>query len=88
MNLQLPKISRIEEAAHNALDAFVYIFSMMGCTSRQKLRIPKLLAPNGSFVATKKVLSRHGSYLCRPALVVVCSFLSRHVFMLSSLIML
>ena len=45
------------------------------------------MAQIGSFVATKKVLWRHGSYLCRPALVVACNFLSRHIFMLSSLIL-
>ena len=60
----------------------------MGRTSRHKFWIPKYLAQNGRFVATKKVLSRHGSYLCRLALVVACSFLSRHIFMLSSLILL
>ena len=59
----------------------------MGRTSRHKLWIPKFLAQNGPFVATKKVLSRHGSYLCRPALVVAYSFLSRHIFMLSSSIL-
>ena len=46
------------------------------------------MAENGCFVAKKKVLSRHGSYLCRLAFVVACSFLSRHIFMLSSLILL
>ena len=60
---------------------------MMGRTSRQKLGIPKYLVQNGRFVATKKVLLRHGFYLCRPALVVAGSFLSRHIFMLSSSIM-
>ena len=60
---------------------------MMGRTSRHKLWIPKYLAQNGCFVTTKKVFSGHGSYLCRPALVVACSFLLRHIFMLSSLIL-
>ena len=60
---------------------------MMGRTSRHKLWILKFMVQNGSFVATKKVLSRHGSYLCRSALVVTYNFLSRHIFMLSSLIL-
>ena len=59
----------------------------MGRTSRHNLRIPKFLAQNGSFVTTKKVLSRHGSYLCRSTLVVAYSFLSRHISLLSSLIL-
>ena len=48
---------------------------------------PKNSGPNGRFVMTKKALLRHGFYLCRPALIVACSFLSRHTFMFSSLIM-
>ena len=75
------------EAPHSALDASIYRFSMMGHTSRHNLRIPKFLAQNGSFVATKKVMSQHGSYLCRSALIVACSFLSRHISLLSFLIL-
>ena len=46
------------------------------------------MAKNGHFVVAKKVLSRHGSYLCRLAFAVACSFLSWHIFMLFSLILL
>ena len=60
----------------------------MGRTSKHKLWIPKFLDQNGHFLATKKVLSRHGSYLCRSALIVACSFLSQHIFMLYSFILL
>ena len=60
----------------------------MGHTSRYKLWIPKFMAQNGRFVVTKKVLSRHGSYLWPPSLVVDYSFLSQHIFMLSSSILL
>ena len=60
----------------------------MGLISKHKLWIPKFLAQNGLFITTKKVLSRHDSYLYRPALIVACSFISRHISLLSSLILL
>ena len=53
---------------------------MMGRTSRHKLWIPKFLTQNGRFVATWFL-----SYCL--ALVVACSFMSQHIFMLSSLIL-
>ena len=59
----------------------------MGRNSRHKLWIPNFLAQNGRFVAIKKVLSRHGSYLYRLSLFVAYSFLSQHIFMLSSSIL-
>ena len=34
---------------------------------------PKNSGPNGHFVATKKIVSRHSWHLCSPALVVACS---------------
>ena len=54
-----------------------------------KIYVPKcsLCRYKESSVAKKKVLSRHGSYLCRLAFVVACSFLSRHIFTLSSSIL-
>ena len=51
----------------------------MGCTSRYKLWILKFMAQNGCFVKTKKVLLRHGSYLCSSALIVAYSFLSSYL---------
>ena len=59
----------------------------MSRTLRHKFWIPKFMAQNGRFVATKKVLSQQGSYICRSALVVACSFLLRRIFMLSSSVM-
>ena len=49
-------------------------FQMMDRTFRLRLWIPKNYGPIDYFVMTWKVLLRHISHLCRPALVVTCSF--------------
>ena len=72
---------------HSALNESIYRALNNGPHFKAQIVDPKFLAQNGHFVVTKKVLSRHGSYLCHPALVVACSFLSRHIFMLSSSIL-